>query len=90
VAGDVVDTSEADWDRVLNLSLTTMFLASKSAVPVVAAKGSGAIVNIGSISGVARRQLRRMRRGERRGQRAHRRHALLARPPGNPQGVPQR
>jgi NAD(P)-dependent dehydrogenase (short-subunit alcohol dehydrogenase family) len=51
VAGNVVDTSEADWDRVLNLSLKTMFLASKSAIPVMAAKGSGAIVNIGSISG---------------------------------------
>lgn len=50
VAGDVVDTSEADWDRVLDLTLRTTFLASKSAVPVMAAKGSGAIVNIGSIS----------------------------------------
>jgi NAD(P)-dependent dehydrogenase (short-subunit alcohol dehydrogenase family) len=50
VAGSVVDTSEADWDRVLNLSLKTTFLASKSAVPVMAAKRSGAIVNIGSIS----------------------------------------
>jgi NAD(P)-dependent dehydrogenase (short-subunit alcohol dehydrogenase family) len=50
-AGNVVDTSEADWDRIMNLSLKTMFLASKSAVPVLAAKGSGAIVNVGSISG---------------------------------------
>jgi NAD(P)-dependent dehydrogenase (short-subunit alcohol dehydrogenase family) len=49
--GSVVDTSEADWDRVLNLSLRTTFLASKSAVPVMAAKGGGAIVNIGSIAG---------------------------------------
>lgn len=51
VAGNVVDTDEADWDRVLDLSLKTMFLASKSAVPVMAAKGAGAIVNIGSIAG---------------------------------------
>jgi NAD(P)-dependent dehydrogenase (short-subunit alcohol dehydrogenase family) len=36
---------------VLDLSLTTMFLASKSAVPVMAAKRSGAIVNISSITG---------------------------------------
>jgi NAD(P)-dependent dehydrogenase (short-subunit alcohol dehydrogenase family) len=48
--GNVVDTSEADWDRVLDLSLRTMFLASKATVPVMAAKGSGAIVNIGSIA----------------------------------------
>ncbi|WP_007515768.1 SDR family NAD(P)-dependent oxidoreductase [Pseudofrankia saprophytica] len=51
IAGNVVDTSEADWDRILGLSLKTMFLASKSAVPVMAAKGAGAIVNIGSITG---------------------------------------
>ncbi|KPM51468.1 short-chain dehydrogenase [Frankia sp. CcI49] len=50
-AGTVVDTSEADWDRVQALSLRTMFLASKSAVPVMAARGSGSIVNIGSIAG---------------------------------------
>ncbi|EFC83206.1 SDR family NAD(P)-dependent oxidoreductase [Parafrankia sp. EUN1f] len=51
VAGTVVDTSEADWDRVQALSLRTMFLASKSVVPVMAARGSGSIVNIGSIAG---------------------------------------
>jgi len=49
--GNVVTTSEADWDRIRDLSLKTVFLASKSAVPVMAAKGAGAIVNIGSIAG---------------------------------------
>ena len=51
VAGSVVDTSEEDWDRVLDVSLRTAFLASKHAVPVMTAQGRGAIVNIGSISG---------------------------------------
>jgi NAD(P)-dependent dehydrogenase (short-subunit alcohol dehydrogenase family) len=51
-AGTVVDTSEADWDRVLGLTLKTTFLASKAAVPAMAAKGAGAIVNIGSIAAV--------------------------------------
>jgi NAD(P)-dependent dehydrogenase (short-subunit alcohol dehydrogenase family) len=51
VAGSVVTTSEADWDRIMGLTLKTTFLASKSAVPVMAAKGAGAIVNIGSIAG---------------------------------------
>lgn len=51
VAGDVVDTSDEDFDRVLDIGLRTTFLASKYAVPVMAEKGSGAIVNIGSISG---------------------------------------
>jgi NAD(P)-dependent dehydrogenase (short-subunit alcohol dehydrogenase family) len=47
--GDVVSTSEDDWQRILNVSLTTCFLASKFAVPVMVAKGAGAIVNVGSI-----------------------------------------
>jgi NAD(P)-dependent dehydrogenase (short-subunit alcohol dehydrogenase family) len=51
VQGSVVETNEADWDRVVSTSLRTTFLASKCAVPVMAAKGAGAIVNIGSISG---------------------------------------
>ncbi len=50
--GDVTSTSEADWDRVLDAGLRTTFLASKYAVPVMAAQGSGAIVNIGSIAAV--------------------------------------
>jgi NAD(P)-dependent dehydrogenase (short-subunit alcohol dehydrogenase family) len=52
IAGNVVDTSEDDFDRVLDVSLRTTFLACKYAVPVMAAKGSGSIVNIGSISGL--------------------------------------
>ncbi len=51
IAGNVVDTSEADFDKILDISLRTTFLASKYTVPVMAAKGAGAIVNIGSISG---------------------------------------
>jgi NAD(P)-dependent dehydrogenase (short-subunit alcohol dehydrogenase family) len=50
--GDVVTTAEADWDRILDVSLKSMFLTAKHAVPVMAAAGGGAIVNIGSISGL--------------------------------------
>lgn len=48
--GTVVDTSEEAWDRALDINLRTAFLASKHAVPVMADKGAGAIVNISSIS----------------------------------------
>ncbi|WP_036494457.1 SDR family NAD(P)-dependent oxidoreductase [Nocardia sp. BMG111209] len=48
--GTVVDTSEADWDRTFDINLRTAFLASKYAVPVMAEKGAGSIVNISSIS----------------------------------------
>lgn len=47
--GDVVDTTEQDWDRVFRASLRTAFLCSKHAVPAMAAGGGGAIVNVGSI-----------------------------------------
>src|SRR5690606_20324201 len=48
--GTVVDTTEEAWDRALDINLRTAFLASKFAVPVMAEQGSGAIVNIASIS----------------------------------------
>jgi NAD(P)-dependent dehydrogenase (short-subunit alcohol dehydrogenase family) len=50
VPGNVVDTTIDDFDRVLDASLRTAFLGCKHVVPVMADKGSGAIVNIGSIS----------------------------------------
>jgi NAD(P)-dependent dehydrogenase (short-subunit alcohol dehydrogenase family) len=49
VPGDVVEISEADWDRCLDVSLRTAFLSSKHAVPVMVGQGRGSIVNIGSI-----------------------------------------
>jgi NAD(P)-dependent dehydrogenase (short-subunit alcohol dehydrogenase family) len=48
--GTVVDTSEEAWDRMFDINLRTAFLASKYAVPVMAAKGAGSIVNVASIS----------------------------------------
>ncbi|HTU58264.1 MAG TPA: SDR family oxidoreductase, partial [Polyangiales bacterium] len=50
--GTVVNTSEEDWDRSLDINLRTMFLASKYAVPVMAEKGAGSIINVCSISAV--------------------------------------
>jgi NAD(P)-dependent dehydrogenase (short-subunit alcohol dehydrogenase family) len=50
--GTVVDTTEEAWDQALDLNLRTAFLASKYAVPVMAAQGSGSIVNMSSISAV--------------------------------------
>ena len=48
--GTVVDLAEEDWDRALTINLRTAFLSCKFAVPVMVAKGSGAIVNMASIS----------------------------------------
>jgi NAD(P)-dependent dehydrogenase (short-subunit alcohol dehydrogenase family) len=48
--GTVVDTTEEVWDRTFDVNLRTAFLASKYAVPVMADKGAGSVVNIASIS----------------------------------------
>src|SRR6266581_261276 len=48
--GTVVDTTEEAWDRAFDVNLRTAFLASKYAVPVMAERGAGAIVNVASIS----------------------------------------
>ena len=48
--GTVVDITEEAWDRSFDINLRTAFLASKYAVPVMAAKGAGSIVNMSSIS----------------------------------------
>jgi len=48
--GTVVDLHERDWDRTFDINLRTVFLASKYAVPVMAAQGSGSVINLSSIS----------------------------------------
>jgi NAD(P)-dependent dehydrogenase (short-subunit alcohol dehydrogenase family) len=45
---DVVDTTEEEWARVMAVNVTSVFLMSKHAIPVMAVGGGGAIVNTGS------------------------------------------
>ncbi|CAK4814041.1 unnamed protein product [Aphanomyces euteiches] len=44
----VVESSEADWDLVMDVSLKGAFLLSKYVIPVMAAGGGGSIINTGS------------------------------------------
>jgi 3-oxoacyl-[acyl-carrier protein] reductase len=46
-----LDTSEADWERVLRVNLTGSFLTAQAAARHMVAQGSGRIIQIGSISG---------------------------------------
>jgi NAD(P)-dependent dehydrogenase (short-subunit alcohol dehydrogenase family) len=46
--GDVVSTSEDDWDRLMSINLRGAFLVSKHVVPHMLEQG-GAIVNVGSV-----------------------------------------
>ncbi len=49
--GTIVETSEAVWDRVMEVNLKGMFLCCKAAIPEMLRLGGGAIVNIGSGAG---------------------------------------
>ena len=49
--GSAVDLSVEDWDLVMGVNVRSVFLGVKYAVPVMAARGGGSIVNTASISG---------------------------------------
>lgn len=49
-AGTVLEVSPEQWDRVMEVNVKTIMLASRAVVPVMAAGGGGAIVNLSSIS----------------------------------------
>lgn len=56
--GSVVDETEERWERVMRINVTSMFLASKYAIPAMLKSGEGgAIVNISSISALRPRGL---------------------------------
>jgi NAD(P)-dependent dehydrogenase (short-subunit alcohol dehydrogenase family) len=49
---DVLGTTEAEWDRVMDVNVKSIFLMSKYAIPVMAKQGGGSIVNTGSGWGI--------------------------------------
>jgi NAD(P)-dependent dehydrogenase (short-subunit alcohol dehydrogenase family) len=46
------NTSEADWDRVMETNVKSVYLGCRFAVPAMRASGGGSVVNIASISGL--------------------------------------
>jgi NAD(P)-dependent dehydrogenase (short-subunit alcohol dehydrogenase family) len=58
VFAPLMETSDADWSRVIEVNLTGPFLCTKAAVPLMREGGGGAIVNITSISAVRASTLR--------------------------------
>ncbi|MGQ3000782.1 MAG: SDR family NAD(P)-dependent oxidoreductase [Hydrogenophaga sp.] len=51
-----LDTTEADWDRMLGVDLKSVFLTSRAVLPGMVARGSGAIVNLASDLGILGRE----------------------------------
>jgi len=52
IPGGAVETSEEDWDRMMNVDLKSMFLTCKYVLPYMEKQGSGCIINISSIQAV--------------------------------------
>ena len=51
--GTVVDTPEETWDEVLNVNLKGVYLASRFAIPEIARRGGGSVINIASVQAFA-------------------------------------
>lgn len=49
---NVLTTSEDEWDRTQRVTLKSMYLLSRAAIPELLASGAGAIVNTASVSGM--------------------------------------
>lgn len=47
----LAETSLQEWDRTLAVTLTSVFLACRHAIPVMVEQGGGAIVNTASVAG---------------------------------------
>ena len=45
----VTDTTEEEWDLVMNVNLKSAFLCSKYAIPLMQKRGSGIVINVASV-----------------------------------------
>ncbi len=55
--GNVVEETPEGWERVMRINVTSMYLTCHHLVPLLAAAGGGAIVNVSSISALRPRGL---------------------------------
>ncbi|MBT2231924.1 SDR family NAD(P)-dependent oxidoreductase [Nonomuraea sp. NEAU-A123] len=51
LAATVLETSDADWHRVMAVNLTGPFLTIRATLPLMLDRGSGVIINIASVGG---------------------------------------
>ena len=48
---DLLETTEEEWDRVLEVDLKSVFLATQAAAPAIIARGGGSVICVSSIAG---------------------------------------
>jgi NAD(P)-dependent dehydrogenase (short-subunit alcohol dehydrogenase family) len=48
---DLLETTEEDWDQVLEVDLKSVFLATRAAVPAIIARGGGSVICVSSVAG---------------------------------------
>nr|WP_216857281.1 glucose 1-dehydrogenase [Paenibacillus tritici] len=51
-AGSVEELAEAEWDRVMDINVKSIFLMSKAVIPAMKERQQGRIINMASICGV--------------------------------------
>jgi NAD(P)-dependent dehydrogenase (short-subunit alcohol dehydrogenase family) len=56
VRADVIEVTEAQWDRVMAVNVKSIMLASKYAIPEMKKAGGGSIINISSVAGLRANQ----------------------------------
>lgn len=52
IEGGPVDTTEEQWDRVMDVNLKSMFFTCKCVLPIMEGQGKGTIVNISSLASI--------------------------------------
>ena len=53
IHGATAEFAEDDWERLISINISAVFRCCREVIPTMQAQGGGAIVNIGSISGIA-------------------------------------
>ena len=51
LGGTLVDCTDEEWQRTMDVNLKSMFLLSRAAIPAMIRQGGGSIINMGSVAG---------------------------------------